>query len=265
MATLASRRAPQLQTTMPQPSDIISTDPEGRMALAIQAIQLGQIKSSRAAAKVYFVNRTTLDLRLYGIQARRDSIPHNRNLTPSEESVIVNYVLDLDSRGFSPRVCVVGEIANLLLDQRQGTHVGQNWTTRFINRRPEIKSIFNRKHDYKRLLCQDLEVIGKWFSLVSNVIAKYGIAVDDIHNFDKSGFLMGMIATAKVVTGVESRNRPKAAQPGNREWVTVIQGVNSQGWAIPPFIILSGQYHLSAWYTDDELLPDWAIAVSENG
>jgi len=97
------------------------------------------------------------------------------------------------------------------------------------------------------------------------VIAKYGIHEDDIHNFDESGFLMGMIATAKVITGAESRNQLKAAQPGNREWVTVIQGVSSQGRVIPPFLILSGQYHLSSWYTDDELPPDWVIAVSENG
>ena len=40
---------------------------------------------------------------------------------------------------------------------------------------------------------------------------------------------MGVITTTKVVTGAESRNHPKAAQPGNHEWVTVIQGVNSQG------------------------------------
>ena len=108
-------------------------------------------------------------------------------------------------------------------------------------------------------------MISEWFHKVSNVITKYRIHEDDIHNFNESGFLMGMIATAKVVTGAESRNRLKAAQPGNREWVTVIQGVSSQGRVIPPFIILSGQYHLSSWYTDDELPPDWVIAVSENG
>ena len=97
-------------------------------------------------------------------------------------------------------------MANLLLNQRQGAHVGKNWTINFINRHPEIKSIFNHKHNYKRLLCQDPEVIGEWFHCVSNVITKHGIHKDDIHNFNKSGFLMGMIITAKVVTGAESRN-----------------------------------------------------------
>lgn len=76
--------------------------------------------------------------------------------------------------------------------------------------------------------------------------------------------MIGVISSAKVVTASERRNRPKMAQLGNREWVTVIQGVNAQGWAIPPFIIFAGQYYLSTWYSDD-ILRDWVIALSDNG
>ena len=76
---------------------------------------------------------------------------------------------------------------------------------------------------------------------------------------------MGIISTAMVVTSVERRGRPRTAQPGGREWVTVIQGVNSQGWTIPPFIIVAGKYHLSAWYEDSNLPKDWVIATSSNG
>ncbi|KAK6218604.1 transposase [Colletotrichum tabaci] len=54
-------------------------------------------------------------------------------------------------------------------------------------------------------------------------------------------------------------------QPGNREWVTVIQGINSQGYSVPPYIIVAGQYHLSTWYTESGLPHDWVIATSENG
>jgi hypothetical protein len=77
--------------------------------------------------------------------------------------------------------------------------------------------------------------------------------------------MMGKISAQLVVTGSERRGRPKAIQPGNREWVTVIQGINATGWAIPPFIIFAGQYHLSAWYDGDDIPCDWAIAVSDNG
>ncbi len=65
--TDASKRVHQFQTTMPPPPDILSTDPEGRIALAILAIQLGQIKSERATAKAYSVKPKTLGRRLRGI------------------------------------------------------------------------------------------------------------------------------------------------------------------------------------------------------
>jgi hypothetical protein len=59
---------------------------------------------------------------------------------------------------------------------------------------------------------------------------------------------MGVVSTAKVVTGLERRSALKAVQPGNREWVTMIQRASAQGWILPPFIIFAGKYYLEAWY-----------------
>ena len=41
--------------------------------------------------------------------------------------------------------------------------------------------------------------------------------------------MMGVISTAMVITSSEGHAKAKRVQPGNREWVTVIQGINSQG------------------------------------
>jgi hypothetical protein len=101
------------------------------------------------------------------------------------------------------------------------------------------------RYDYQRAKCEDPKVIGEWFILVQNTRAKYGIVDDDIYNFDETGFIIGIIFAGIVVTTSNSRSRVKLAQPSNREWATVIQGVNALGWAIPPFIILAAQYHLS--------------------
>jgi hypothetical protein len=93
---------------------------------------------------------------------------------------------------------------------------------------------------------------------------KYGIQDEDIYNFDETGFQMGVITTAKVITGAERSNRPTAIQPGNREWTTVIDCISAHKWGLPPVIIFEGKVHLSTWYTDTLPL-DWVIAVSENG
>jgi hypothetical protein len=250
---------------MAQPIQATSPYKEGRILLAIQAIKQGQIQSIRATAASYDIPYTTLYRRIHGTASRRDSAPNSCKLSPYEEGTIVQYILDLDSRGFPPRPQAVREMADLLLAERDAPPVGKNWTSNFIKRRTEIKTKFSRKYDYKRAQCEDPVIIGEWFRLVRNVVMKHGIAEEDIYNFDEAGFLMGVIATAKVVTSSESRNRPKAAQPGNREWVSIIQGINSCGWAIPPYIIFKGQNHLSAWYEDSELPRDWVITLSENG
>jgi hypothetical protein len=100
--------------------------------------------------------------------------------------------------------------------------------------------------------------------LIEQTKAKYGICDDDVYNFDEAGFMIGNITTQLVVTELERRGRPKALQPGNREWATLIAAINAAGWSVPPFIILPGQYHLSAWYMDAAIPRDWVIAVSDN-
>ncbi|KAJ6258548.1 hypothetical protein Dda_6592 [Drechslerella dactyloides] len=159
-------------------------------------------------------------------------------------------------------------MANQLLSTRSDDstrRVGKKWAGNFVKRRPELQTRLSRKYDYQRAKCEDPALISKWFQLVEAVKAKYGIADNDIYNFDETGFAMGMISTTTVVTGAESRDKAKLAQPGNREWATVIQGVGAEGWALPPFIILAGQYHLASWYTATKLPADWVIALSDNG
>jgi hypothetical protein len=105
---------------------------------------------------------------------------------------------------------------------------------------------FNQAKDRQRVLQEDPEVISAWFKLVRETKDKYGVLDDDIHNFDETSFQMGVIAQMKVVTGSERRTRPTVVQPGDREWVTLIQSICAAGYAIPPFIIYKGRVHISA-------------------
>ena len=97
------------------------------------------------------------------------------------------------------------------------------------------------------------------------MIGKYGIVTDDIYNFDEVGYAMGLIGTTCVVTSSDRRGRPVTLQPGDREWVTSIECVNSSGWALPPMLIFAGKVHISTWYQNTEIPRDWMIALSDNG
>src|SRR6478735_6265262 len=238
---------------------------EGKILLALQALQNDPKLQLRRTAEIYKVGRMILWRRQKGIQSRSDWVPKSRKLSDLEEQIIVQFILDLDSRGFPPRLCGVEEMANRLLADRNASPVGKRWASNFVRRHKELKTRFQRRYDYQRAKCEDPTIIRNWFRLVENTIAKYGIRSDDIYNFDETGFMMGMIASGMVVTGAERRGRPKSVQPGSREWITVIQAINAEGRAIPPFIIGAGQYHLANWYRESNLPGDWATATSQNG
>jgi len=147
---------------------------EGRILLAIRALDDGLIGSAYEAAGVYDVPYETLRRRRSGTRSRIETRPNCLKLTDQEEDVLVQWVLDIDSRGYAPRVAELRRKANMLLAERvRGTDeppltVGMNWTTRFIRRRPELSAKYLRKYDYQRALCEDPKTMGDWFRLVQN-------------------------------------------------------------------------------------------------
>jgi hypothetical protein len=86
--------------------------------------------------------------------------------------------------------------------------------------------------------------------------AKYGILDCDFYNFDETGFMIGIICSAMVVTRAGRRGRGKAVQPGNREWATAIACISSEGWSVPPFLVVQDKNYLASWYTESGLLDD---------
>ncbi|KAJ0128848.1 GPI mannosyltransferase 4 [Fusarium oxysporum f. sp. albedinis] len=145
---------------MAQPSN------EARILLALQALQNNRKLSIRRAAKNYEVKYSTLYDRKNGIQSRGDSIPNSRRLSDLEEQIIVQFVLDLDSRGFPSRLRFVEEMDNSLLADRDASPVGKRWAHNFVKRQPELKTRLFRKYDYQGAKCEDSTIIRNWFRLV---------------------------------------------------------------------------------------------------
>ena len=164
----------------------------------------------------------TLTRRRAGKPAGRDYQPNSKKLTQREEEAIVNYILNLDQRGFAPTYAAVRDMADKLLAARGAGQVGQK-SSQLVRRTGSLKTSFNRAYDRQRALCEDPILIRSWLELVEQTKAKYGICDEDVYNFDKAGFIIGKIKTQLIVTGPERRGRLKAVQPGNREWATVIK------------------------------------------
>ena len=124
---------------------------------------------------------------------------------------------------------------------------------------------FNQAKDRQRILQEDLEVINAWFKLIWDTKIKYGVYNNDIYNFNETGFQIGIISSMKVVIGSERHIRPNLIQPGDWEWVTVIQSICTTGYTTLLFIIYKGRVYISAWYEEADIPYNWKLLVSKNG
>src|SRR4051794_29456198 len=111
---------------MAQQRNALLLEHEGRLQLALQAYNRNEFKSYRAAADAFNVKSLRLSERARGVPFRLETPPNSRKLTQSEEQTIIRYILNLDSRGFSPRLCEVADMADKVLGQRDRGKVGKN-------------------------------------------------------------------------------------------------------------------------------------------
>ena len=103
---------------MAPPQRVLSSYNQADILLASTSLDSQQLSSSRRAALVYNVPKSTLNDRRAGRPARRDCQPNSKKLTQLEEQVITSYILDLDLRGFAPTYAAVRNMANKLLTAR---------------------------------------------------------------------------------------------------------------------------------------------------
>jgi len=98
---------------------------EARVILALEALQNDKNPKLEAIARLYNVPASTLRRRRAGRPARRDTTPNSRRLTNSEEEAVVQYILELVTRSFLPRLRSIEDMANQLLRVRNAPPVGK--------------------------------------------------------------------------------------------------------------------------------------------
>lgn len=80
------------------------------------------------------------------------------------------------------------------------------------------------------------------------MVAQHGIADEDIFNFNETGFAMGLTITAKIITRAEYYGKRPMLQLGNHEWVTMLELVCAEAWALSLYIIFKGKVFIESWF-----------------
>ncbi|APA14877.1 hypothetical protein sscle_13g096470 [Sclerotinia sclerotiorum 1980 UF-70] len=96
---------------------------EARIILAIEAIRKSKNLTITKAAKVYSVPRSTLRNRINNRNNQMEIRANGYKITELEEKVLLQYIIDMDDRGFTPKLSGVEDMANYILQSRGAKRV----------------------------------------------------------------------------------------------------------------------------------------------
>ena len=129
------------------------------------------------------------------------------------------------------------------------------------------------KHLYKRIKTKPLSAERKagvqqieiqvHFQDFYRRVQELNIDINDIYNFDETGFCVGYQAGQWVLVHFEDKS-VYMADPDNRESLTLVECVSGSGFALPPMIIISGIIFLEKYFMN-ELSDDVLLATSDTG
>jgi hypothetical protein len=131
-----------IPTTMGRPQRTQSPSREGKIDLALKSLQSNPCQSVRKLTTLYDVPQSTLRTRRNGTLPRNARPSVNLKLSSHEEQSLVQWILDLDRRGFPPQIIDVRRMAEALLRARGQNPppppLGQKWVSRFVKRQSEL-------------------------------------------------------------------------------------------------------------------------------
>jgi len=223
------------------------SDYESRIQHALTTLKSEPTLSIRAAAVRFGVPRSTLRDRHFGkSQPRNQAHKKQQLLTEEEENEVVAWIERLDHIGIPPRLSHIHDMVAVIVkghEEWEKATVGKHWISRFLDRHIEIASRLASRIDCQRESAAQPASIKSFFDRLGEVKSRYHISADDIWNVDEKGFAIGIGKKGKVVCKRQRRN-PRVRHPGNREWVTLMEGVSAGGKLLSPLYIYEGGAHL---------------------
>src|SRR6266566_14952 len=141
--TTSLRQTPFLHTY-----EMSTLSKETRITLVIEVIRTTKKISIRRTTKIYDLPENSFCNRMKGMTPLTERRNSRCRLTPAEEETFLRYILNLDSRGFAPRIDDVKDMVNTFLTTRNIERVGIRWTYRFVYQRPELKTCLLRSYDF---------------------------------------------------------------------------------------------------------------------
>lgn len=208
-------------------------------------------KGLRKIAAEFAVSHSTLGRLANGKRSMSAFNQTKQKLSPAQEKVLVDCLIESAERGFPFTHRKIEEYADELIRQMQGPDaqgVGEQWVFRFLARHHDrLQMHWSKPLDTQRAKSLNPEAVKAWFDLVEETIVKEGIRPEDIYGMDESGFPPSNQGTQRVVGARGTKTQHKQGT-ANRENVTAVVTICADGSKdVEPMIIFKGQHFMAAW------------------
>ena len=253
---------------------------ECRMQKALDALRSNRKLSIKRAAKTFDVSRTSLGKRAKGQRSRCESREAICALSSVEEEELVRWIYKLSCTGFAPKHELIREMAEKVRQRRLiGVNdesielvtykpLGNEWVANFIERHSDLKTVTGHAIEKDRVEGTKEDVLRNWFNVCkAEIHDDPNVLIENVYNFDETGFSIGAIKAGRVVINVNVKNNYRA-RLNRQEWVSVIECIGADGTSIPPYILFKGKNINGRWFPDPDRIPmplGWQIASSANG
>lgn len=228
--------------------------------------------SIAAAAKSFGIPKSTLQDKVNGKYSLDARIGRPSVLTPEEEKLIVNWIVDIAKAGFPvTKDALVSSVSRLVKDLGRDNPFtesvpGEKWYKLFLNRHQNISERVSQALTTSRANVTENQLRG-WFSEVKDFLREknlLGILEDPrrIYNADETAFFL-CPKGSKVLARKGERNVHTVTGNDEKECLTVLVNASASGEVAPPMIVFPYE-RIPATIANS--IPDiWGIGKSESG
>lgn len=182
-------------------------------------------------------------------------------LLPAEEKAVIDFILELASRGWPLNKQRTREHVNKICQARLGDAfprggVGKCWVDRFLDRYQDRIQTY-RAHPLESLRGRAVNPFTHcgFYDLLGTVLETGDngspIVKENIYGSDESGFQTGTGSSNEKVIGATGKRIQHQQKTGNRENITVMVTICADGTSVPPAVIFKGSKYLVKWKQDN--------------
>ena len=210
----------------------------------------GHKPTYRGLAKRFDLDYRLLQRRQQGVGlSKQASNALKGNLSECEAMELIDFTIDMAQQGFpldlKGLTCHALEIAHVRRPEVKG--FSRNWAHRFLTKYgSHVSTKWSVSLDSIHAKTLMPAIAKHYYNLLKETLEEHDIHPHNIYGFDESGFNLGGDKKTRVI-GPAKVKSVKRQQDGNKEMVTVMACICTNGSSVPPVIIFQGQYFLEKW------------------